>query len=42
LIEQLKVQETEAIQAAEADPGALQRYRELQARRLKLEAAPSQ
>lgn len=42
LIDQLKVQETEAIQAAQADPGALHRYRELQTRRLKLEAASSQ
>ncbi|MBA3059595.1 MAG: DNA primase [Gammaproteobacteria bacterium] len=40
LVEKLKVQETEAIQAAKADPGALQRYRELQARRFKLESLP--
>ena len=39
LIEQIKVQETEAIEAARADPTALQRYRELQARRRELEAA---
>ena len=39
LIEHLKRQETLAIQAAKIDPGALQRYRELQARRLALEAA---
>jgi len=42
LVERLKVQETEAIHAAKADPTALQRYRELQARRLKLESPPSQ
>ncbi len=42
LVEQLKIQETEAIQAAKADPDALLRYRELQARRLKLESAPPQ
>jgi DNA primase len=42
LVEQLKAQETEAIQAAKADPGALQRYRELQTRRLKLDAIPQQ
>ena len=41
LVEKLKVQETEAIQAAKADPGALQRYRELQARRFKLESVPA-
>ena len=41
LVERLKVQETEAIHAAKADPSALQRYRELQARRLKLESVPS-
>ena len=39
LIEQLKIDETQAIEAAKADPGALRRYRELQARRLVLEAA---
>ncbi len=38
LIEQLKMDETAAIAAAKADPGALQRYRELQARRLLLES----
>ncbi|MDO8456341.1 MAG: DNA primase [Burkholderiaceae bacterium] len=37
-IERLKVLETEAIEAAKADPSALQRYRELQLRRQKLEA----
>ncbi len=42
LVERLKAQETEAIHAAKADPTALHRYRELQARRLKLESAPSQ
>lgn len=41
LVERLKVQETEAIQAAKADPTALQRYRELQARRRTLEAMPT-
>ncbi len=40
LVEKLKVQETQAIQASKADPGALQRYRELQARRFKLESLP--
>jgi len=38
LIEQLKIDETQAIAAAKTDPAALQRYRELQARRLMLEA----
>jgi len=38
LIEQLKTDETQAIAAAKTDPAALQRYRELQARRLMLEA----
>ncbi len=37
LIEQLKIDETLAIEASKADPTALQRYRELQARRLLLE-----
>jgi DNA primase len=41
LVERLKVQETEAIQAAKADPTALQRYRELQARRRTLESTPT-
>ena len=41
LVEQLKVQETEAIQASKADPTALQRYRELQIRRRALESMPS-
>ncbi len=41
LVEQLKEQETEAIHAAKADPSALQRYRELQARRRTLEAPAS-
>ncbi len=40
LVERLKAQETEAIAAAKSDPSALQRYRELQARRRQLEAAP--
>lgn len=39
LIEQLKIEETLAIDAAKADPSALQRYRLLQARRLVLESA---
>lgn len=39
LVERLKTQETEAIEAAKADPSALLRYRELQARRRELEAA---
>ena len=39
LIERLKREETQAIAASKSDPGALQRYRELQARRLALEAA---
>ncbi len=39
LIEQLKTDETAAIQAAKTDPAALQRYREFQTRRLALEAA---
>jgi DNA primase len=42
LVERLKVQETEAIHAAKADPTALHRYRELQARRRQLESAPSE
>ena len=40
LVERLKAQETEAIEAAKSDPTALQRYRELQARRRQLESAP--
>jgi DNA primase len=39
LVVRLKAQETEAISAAAADPQALQRYRELHARRLDLEAS---
>ena len=39
LVERLKAQETEAIEAAKADPQALVRYRDLQARRRQLEAA---
>jgi DNA primase len=39
LIEHLKSEETQAIEAAKVDPKALQRYRELQARRLLLESA---
>jgi DNA primase len=38
LIEQLKLEETQAIEAAKADPSALQHYRELQTRRILLEA----
>ena len=38
LIEQIKSQETEAIQTAQQDPSALERYRVLQARRLSLES----
>ena len=41
LIERLKLQETQAIDDAKTDPTALQRYRELQNRRLVLEAAHS-
>jgi DNA primase len=41
LVERLKAQETEAIHAAKADPTALHRYRELQARRRQLESASS-
>ena len=37
LIEHLKVQETQAIAESRSDPEALQRYRELQSRRLQLE-----
>ena len=40
LVEQLKAQETEAIAASGADPLALQRYRDLQARRRELEMQP--
>jgi len=39
LIEQLKIDETLAIEAAKSDPSALLRYREFQARRQALEAA---
>ncbi len=42
MIERLKAQETDAINAAKADPTALHRYRELQTRRLKLESIPVQ
>ncbi len=41
LVERLKAQETEAIHAARSDPTALQRYRELQARRRGLESMHS-
>jgi DNA primase len=40
LIERLKVQETQAIASAQIDPGALERYRVLQARRRSLETPP--
>ncbi len=39
LVEDLKAQETQAIEASRTDPLALERYRELQARRRALEAA---
>jgi DNA primase len=39
LVERLKAQETEAIEAARRDPNALVRYREIQARRRQLELA---
>ncbi|MBU0588514.1 MAG: DNA primase [Gammaproteobacteria bacterium] len=39
LVERLKGLETEAIEAAKTDPGALDRYRELQKRRRELESA---
>jgi DNA primase len=39
LVERLKAQETEAIEAAATDPQALERYRGLHARRLELEAS---
>ncbi|WP_210545444.1 DNA primase [Rhodoferax sp. PAMC 29310] len=42
LVEQLKRQETEAIEASKADPSALARYRELRDRRLLLQALPDQ
>jgi DNA primase len=42
LIDRLKQQETEAIEASKADPQALLRYRELQTRRLQLEKAQSE
>ena len=38
-IDQLKAQETAAIEAAKTDPAALERYRQLQARRRTLEAS---
>jgi DNA primase len=37
LIERLKSQETDAIEASRTDPTALERYRQLQLRRLQLE-----
>jgi DNA primase len=42
LIDRLKAQETEAIEASKADPQALLRYRELQTRRLQLEKLQSE
>lgn len=36
LVDRIKEQETEAIEASKADPGALQRYQELRARRVQL------
>jgi len=39
LVERIKTQQTEVIAASKADPSSLARYRELQARRLQLEAA---
>jgi DNA primase len=39
LVEQIKIQQTEAISASKEDPSALNRYRELQIRRLQLESA---
>ncbi len=42
LIDRLKQQETEAIEASKADPQALLRYRELQTRRLQLEKVQSE
>ncbi len=39
LVERLKAQETQAIEAASTDPSALSRYRELQSRRRQLEVA---
>jgi DNA primase len=41
LIDRIKEQETEAIEASKGDPSALSRYRELQMRRLQLEKAQS-
>jgi DNA primase len=41
LIDRIKEQETQAIEASKSDPQALQRYRELQERRTKLEAGQS-
>jgi len=42
LVERIKIQQTEAIAASKADPTALLLYRELQARRLKLESSLTQ
>ena len=42
LVEDLKAQETRAIEASRTDPSALERYRELQARRRALESAASE
>ncbi len=42
LVERIKTQQTEAIAASKADPSSLDLYRELQTRRLQLEAALAQ
>ena len=42
LVERIKVQQNEAIEASKADPAALSRYRELEVRRLQLARALSQ
>jgi DNA primase len=42
LVERIKVQQNEAIEASKADPTALSRYRELEVRRLQLARALSQ
>ena len=42
LVERIKTQQTEVIAASKADPSSLALYRELQARRLQLEAALAQ
>jgi DNA primase len=42
LVERIKTQQTGVIAASKADPSSLALYRELQARRLQLEAALAQ